>query len=251
MGEGVAADSRGNTYLGTKLADATIYVAKFDPTGSTVWEDRINSVSSNGAGGNAVAIRETADTRGNPVVEVYVTGSYIGATDFDPGPGTFVLTSKNSSGNPAYLNGDNGDAFVLKLGGDGTFRWARSLGGNGRDDGEAITVDAQGAVYTSGYFTGSGDFDPGTGTSTLTSASGTFGKGVYISKLDAAGNFVWAATVGGSTEGQGLGIALDGAGNVIVAGLYNGSGDFDPTKNGKRILPSYGRRDIFVLKLTQ
>lgn len=69
-----------------------------------------------------------------------------------------------------------------------SFTWAKSFGGSGNDWGLAITTDPTGNMYTTGSFSGTVDFDPGPGSFTLTSSGGD----IFISKLDAAGNFVWA-----------------------------------------------------------
>ena len=47
---------------------------------------------------------------------------------------------------------------------DGEFVWARSMGGTKEAHGNGIAVDSAGNVYTTGYFTGWADFDPGAGT---------------------------------------------------------------------------------------
>ena len=56
-----------------------------------------------------------------------------------------------------------------------------------------VGVDAQGNVYSAGLFSNTMDFDPGPGLFTIT--SGTAHSSIYILKLDAAGNFVWAKQI--------------------------------------------------------
>jgi len=71
-----------------------------------------------------------------------------------------------------------------------TFAWAKKLGGSTNDQSYSIALDGSGDVYTTGFFSGTADFDPGPGTYTLTSVGGN--ADIFISKLDALGNFVWA-----------------------------------------------------------
>ena len=85
----------------------------------------------------------------------------------------------------------------------GNFVWARRLGGTSDDQGFSIVVDGSGNVYTTGFFDGTADFDPGAGTFNLTSAGG---QDVFVSKLDSSGNFVWARQLGGTSSDQGLSI---------------------------------------------
>src|SRR5262249_34214584 len=125
--------------------------------------------------GNAIAV--TAKN-------VYVTGSFNGTADFNPGSGVANLVSKGAT-----------DAFVLKLTAKAGCVWAKQLGGTKADAGTAIAVDASGNVYTTGSFAGVADFNPGGGVSKLTSKGG---NDVYVSKLSSSGAFVWAKKVGGS-----------------------------------------------------
>lgn len=125
------------------------------------------------------------------------------------------------------------------------FAWAKSLGNAGEDDGFCITVDAIGNSYTTGFFKDTVDFDPGPGTYTL-AAVGYFD--IFILKLDANGNFIWAKQVGGVTGENPQSITLDGLGNIYVMGLIDGLGDFDPGPS-TYTLTSAGNHDIFILKL--
>ena len=119
------------------------------------------------------------DLQGN----VYTTGSFQETVDFDPGPEVNNLSSVGRS-----------DVFVQKLDTDGNFLWVKQMGGKYDDTGYDITIDVDGNIITTGHFQKTIDFDPGLGVTNLTSE----GKlDVFVQKLDADGNFMWAKSMGG------------------------------------------------------
>ncbi len=182
------------------------FIVKLDANGNFSWG---KSFGINGwHEGNSIA----TDQSGN----VYTTGNYIGAIDFDPGPGSYVLTS------PSHNN-----AYVLKLNGAGNFMWAKQFGDTTVECyGNGIAVDYNNNVYTTGYFSGTKDFDPGSGTFPLTAP----GIDLYISKLDSLGDFVWAKNTS-SAYGLGQSISIDNTNNLYVIGKYVGSSDIDSGPN--------------------
>ncbi len=194
-------------------------------------QDFVWARSMGGTVESEIAIAIAVDGDGN----VYTTGSFGGTADFDPGPGTFNLTSAGSV-----------DVFVSKLDSDGDFVWARSMGGGVSDVPQGIAVDGDGNVYTTGRFDGTADFDPGAGTFNLASAGG--GASFFVRKLDSAGNFVWASSVGPATRGVFRVVPVDGDGNVYAAGAFIAAADFDPGAGTFNLTP-VGERDIFVWKL--
>ena len=167
------------------------------------------------------------NTKGNAIVldgsgNVYTTGSFQGTVDFDPSAtGTHNLTAA----------GEN-DVFVTKFNASGQFVWAVRMGGDKTDLGNAIAVDGLGNVYTTGNFQGTADFDPGANAYNLSSyieaATGISSIDVFVSKLDATGNFVWAAQMGGVRADLPSSIAVDGLGNVYTTGYFASFADFDP-----------------------
>ncbi|MCF8373782.1 MAG: SBBP repeat-containing protein [Bacteroidales bacterium] len=165
---------------------------------------------------------------------VYTTGYFSHTADFDPGIGTFNLSSHGCE-----------DIFISKLDAFGNFVWAKSIGGSTYDKGLFIALDAVGNVYTTGYFCGTVDFDPGNGTYNLNS-NGT--SDVFILKLDASGNFVWAKSIGGSSGDQGNSVVVDAAGNVYTTGVFLYTVDFNPG-SGTFNINSSGGKDVFVMKL--
>jgi hypothetical protein len=126
------------------------------------------------------------------------------------------------------------------------FAWAKGIGATDGDDrAYSIAVDAAGNVYTTGYFEGTADFDPSAGVFNLTSAGSV---DIFVSKLDASGNFVWAKAMGGTSIDQATSIAVDASNNVYTTGYFYNTADFDPSA-GVANLTSAGSGDIFVSKL--
>jgi hypothetical protein len=210
----------------TSVGGVDLFVSKLDPFGNFVWVRQL---------GNSTGVDQGFGVAVDGQGSVYTTGGFQGTADFDPGPGTFTLTSAGAF-----------DVFMWKLTSGGNFVWARSMGGSsGTEAGYDVAVDGQGNVYTAGYFQGTADFDPGAGTVNLTSAGF---EDVFVSKLDPFGNFVWAKRMGDSGRDEGHGVAVDGQGSVYTTGFFEGKVDFDPGA-GTFSLTSAGSADVFVSKL--
>lgn len=173
------------------------------------------------------------DAAGN----VYTTGYFAGAGDFDPGPGNYFLN--------AFGIAD--DAYISKLDANGNFLWAIQLGGSSTNYSFSIEVDAAGNVYSVGYFSGTVDFDPGPGVFELTT-NGQFDIG--ISKLDANGNFVWAKKVGGANSDLAYSLILDQTDNICITGNFIGVVDFDPGPAIANLDGNGTLGECFILKLT-
>lgn len=109
----------------------------------------------------------------------------------------------------------------------------------------SVCVDKTGNVYTTGFFSGTIDFDPGPNTARLTS-NGLYD--IFIQKMDAAGNFLWAKSFGDDDYDYGRSVTTDEQGNVYLTGIFSGTIDFD-TGPGVTKLSSVGDTDIFILKL--
>ncbi|MBC7865495.1 MAG: SBBP repeat-containing protein, partial [Bacteroidia bacterium] len=139
-----------NLSPGAGLCDA--FISKTDSSGNFVWAKQIGGGATTGSV-NPFGI--TLDLGGN----VYSTGQFAGQNDFDPGNGTYNLTS----------TGSGFDIYVSKLDVTGNFVWATKMGGTSIDCGRSLTIDALDNIYLTGRFAGTADFDPGAGTSNLIS----------------------------------------------------------------------------------
>ena len=208
----------------TSAGAGDIFISKLDASGNFVWVKSIGDVGSDSGGTIAV------DGSGN----VYLMGSFTGTVDFDPNAGTVNLTPIGTD-----------DIFICKFTASGNLTWAKNIGGTGSDFALDLAVDGSGNVYTTGGFQNTVDFDPNAGTANLTS-SGSWD--VFVSKLDASGNYVWAKKMGGASYDDGRSIAVDGSGNVYITGYFQATADFDPNA-GSANLTSAGGFDIFVSKL--
>jgi hypothetical protein len=207
-------------------ATTQAYTVKWDTTGALVWFAGFGGTGT--TFGSAVA----ADRAGN----VYTTGGFSDTADFDPRAGTVNVIA------PA-----TGAVFVSKLDPAGTFVFADSIGGSTDVEvgpGE-IGVDKSQNIYTTGQYSGTQDFDPGAGTSNLTSAGL---NDVFVSKIDSNGAFVFAKSMGGTTEDRGIGEALGYGNSILTTGSFTGTANF-ATSGGPLNLTSNGDSDIFVSRL--
>lgn len=124
------------------------------------------------------------------------------------------------------------------------FEWVKGVGGNNYDEAKSIATDQSGNVYTTGYYSGTVDFNSGVGVFNLTSAGV---QSAYILKLDLNGNFLWAKDISCSFISDAQGIKIDGNGNIYVIGNFNGTIDLDPGIGINSVISSTS--EVFVLKL--
>ena len=194
-GNAVAVDAVGNVYL-TGFSSTTwespvrafsggydAFAAKLDSSGALTWNTFLGSAGTDH--GNGVAV----DATGN----VFVAGF-----------------SNVTWGSPvlAYSGGDA--AFAAKLNSSGELVWNTFLGG-GNDSGTGVAVDASDNVYVVGS-------SAATWGSPVRAFSGN--QDAYAAKLDSSGALTWNTFLGSSSEADvGAAVALDGSGNVYIAGF--------------------------------
>src|SRR5258706_8048694 len=235
-GLAIAVDRSGATYVTGSTNSAILsgsviaagsgphaFVSKLGADGSTVlYNTYLGGTGQDIGFGYAIAV----DATGN----AFVTGQTYSATF----PGV----------NPAQRSlGGGSDAFVVKLGPDGsTLLYSTYLGGAGPDYASGIALDSAGNAYVTGT-TVSDDF-PTRGA--LQSKRGGH-LDAFVTKYSASGALVYSTYFGGATDDSGLAIAVDGAGSIYLTG-YTWSIDF-PVKDAiKPVNPGGG--DAFIAKFT-
>lgn len=187
-------------------------------------------VKSMGGATTESEIHSTIDVFSN----VYITGSFQGTVDFDPGSGVYNLTA-----------GGNKDIFIQKLNANGELVWAKRMGGGYEDIGTSITTDYSGNVIVTGNYKGIVDFNPNSGFTYLASEGSS---DIFIQKLSQEGDLIWVKSIGSTTSDYGGSVKADEFGNIFLVHSFSGTVDFDP---GRLIfqLTSNGGLDICIEKL--
>ena len=187
-----------------------VFISKFNSAGAFIWGKHL------GKNNNYTVCKSLAvDAQGN----IYTTGYFNGTADFNPGSDVYYLKSTITAGF------ENNDVFISKLDPNGNFQWAKQIGGNNVDIGNSVNVDVLGNVYTTGYFTGVVDLDPGDRSVTKGSRDLVT---AFIIKLDASGDLKFAKAFEGNHSSEGKYIRTDSKGNIYTSGYFGGVTDFDP-----------------------
>ncbi|MCK6550455.1 SBBP repeat-containing protein [Myxococcota bacterium] len=161
---------------------------------------------------------------------------------FSPGPGggssgviDWIATPPTVTG-PTYC----GVAVAPIAAPTGAHQWSRRFGGTQSQTALKTAADPSGNVIVTGYFYGSIDLGGGA----LTTSNTGLAKDQFVAKLDAAGNHLWSRQYSATLYMTPSSLAVDCAGNVYLAGWYDGVVDF-----GGGPLVSAGNNEIYLVKL--
>jgi beta-propeller repeat-containing protein len=124
--------------------------------------------------------------------------------------------------------------------------WAKRAGGTGSNDvATGTAVDGSGNIYVTGIFQGSATFGLGEANQTTLISAGS--DDMFVAQYSSSGVLLWAKRAGGTGLDRGVGIAVDGLGNIYVAGIFQGSATFGLGEaNQTTLTSSGGSDDIFV-----
>jgi uncharacterized delta-60 repeat protein len=240
----ITQDAAGNRYITgridtdpSSLSNEDCYTAKINSAGSIVWEKTYNSGGLNDDRGLEIKV----SSAGN----VYVSGRSFNGTNYD-----IFLIKYNNAGAQQWLkiynSGDDvprslaidaaesiyitgyttqvdtiHDIVTLKYDNAGNLTWAKKYNGtgNGNDEGEGITVDANGNVYVVGF----------------TDSDATMNQNIDILllKYTASGTLDWFKIYAGATGADDIGdaIAINASNQVFVTGHTNKGSVLQPNYN--------------------
>ena len=245
QGNAIAVDNSGNVFVTGKVPSPTfpttpgtfdtthnglddVFVTKLNATGSAL-------IYSTFIGGSDedICFGIVLDSSGN----AFLTGLTVDSTTDYPVTASAFDTTPNGGQ----------DVFVTKLNATGSaLIYSTLIGGSGEDTGSDIAIDSSGNAFLMG----------GTLSSNYPATTGAFdtsynGSGdVFATKLNSTGSaLIYSTFIGGSDFENGLGIAVDAAGNVFLTGNTYIAATPYPTTAGAFNTTHNGFDDVFVTKL--
>ena len=257
---GVSVDGLGNVYMaGSQYANASApldydaFLVKYNALGNQAWaqqlglpgdQDLCTAVSANSLGSIFIAGHTEGSLEGTSAggIDAFVSkydsaGNHLwtrqlGTSDYDDargvatdGLGNVYVSGTTFGSIDGQGSGLLGDGYISKFDGAGNQLWTRQIGTFFYEEGNKVAVDALGNAYLTGYTRLSLD-GPNAG---LADA--------FLTKYDPAGTLLWTRQLGTAVWDEGVGVSLDGLGNVYISGRTDGT--FDVT---------YGMSDGFVSK---
>lgn len=224
----IATDSAGNTYI----TGSNAFVTKLDSSGNIVFT---TSIGPAGSFGNSIAV----DAAGN-----IWAGGQTTASNFP------LVNALQSLGN------FSGTGFLVKMAPDGTVAYSSYFGGALGNSGiNGVATDQSGNVYVTG-FTNASDFPTTAGLPASVVAGGSLPVyGLFAAKLNSTGaKILYSTVIAGLNcvscgipnvpKTMGIGIAVDGSGDALVAGDTDATTDL-PANSGGNSAPG-----AFVFKIS-
>ncbi len=222
------------------VIDPTLNYATY--VGRTV-NDQVNAIALGADGSTYVAGLAAA-----PVAEG-ATVSASTASGSAPAAGTAAPPIATGGSTSATAPAAQNEAFVAHISADGkTLLSMTYLGGSNATEALGLAIDPMGNAYITGV-TAAPDFPV---QNALQNACALDNKGVcegqaFVAKLNPDGSLNFATFLGGSGTNAGNALALDGAGNIYVAGSTT-SIDFPVEAAAQPVLG--GASDAFVAKFS-
>lgn len=175
-----------------------IYLAKYNPAGIVQWISR--SHNSSWTPNNISSDAITVDKQGNPII----IGRFTDSLRLDAF--TFKAPETNQ-------------VFLAKYSPSGICLWAKHLISDSFDggyNGPKIKSDKSGNTYISGHFINWAIFD-----SIEIYPHGNLDQDIFLTKIDASGNFLWAKVLGGNLEEISGPMDVDSIGNTYISGYFS------------------------------
>jgi hypothetical protein len=201
-----------------------VFVQKLNAAGGLLWTRQYGSSNNDSAKGIAVDASGNVLVGGNapdPFVQKYdgvgalmwtrqLSGGLMRAVGVDAS-GNVVVAGSAFGALPGQTSAGTTDAFVQKYDGAGALMWTRQFGSSAVDSAEGIATDASGNVLVTGFTNG-----------VLPRQTSVGSTDLFIRKFDSFGTELRTLQFGSTSEERASGLAVDAAGNALVAGYTLG-----------------------------
>jgi hypothetical protein len=138
--------------------------------------------------------------------------------------------------------GSDNDVVLAKYDTNGDHVWSKRFGNAFNEVAGGVAVDPAGNVTIAGSFENKGTISFGDKDDHVSLGEAD----AFVARFANDGKLQWAKTFGGDRVDVGYDVAVDGAGNAIVTGWFEGSVDFG---KGGTVQSKNLNKDVFVLKL--
>ncbi len=210
--------------LQTSQGFEDIFILRLNPAGETIWMQMLGNASSN------VATDCALDPSGN----IIITGYFSGTMDFDPLANAAELTSAGSW-----------DIFVLKLSAEGTYQWCTKIGSSELDQPFQVCTTPAGAIALTFRLNGNSIYNASPANMPMAES-----QALCLMQLTSEGQYQWLNQIPNAYASQLHVKALESdlEGNIVHAGVFTGSRDFDPSNETHEMISVTGYFDGYVLK---
>ena len=218
----------------------TFYVYAYDNAGNAASSSAVMLSVNNGAppstGGQYLWARQMVGLSGSADVQSRSTA--VDSAGNVVAGGFFADSMDFGAGVVRSVGGYDG--FVVKYSANGSYQWARRLGGTDTDYVRGVALDSAGNVYALGQFQ-SANLDLGFGPVASAGAGD-----IYLLKLSSSGTPLWAKVFGGTGIERAYSVTVDSRDNVIISGGFGMYGT--PVDFGAGPMSSAGQSDVFLAK---
>ena len=198
-----------NVDIKTSNGFSDTYILKLNNLGNYLWSKTVGGTGNDVSRGLSI----------NSTNDVTIAGNFFQTVDFDPGPAVVNKTAPSVN------------IYILQLNEAGNFNWVKVLEGPVANSVQVndLMFDNNDNLLLNASYKDSIDVDPGPGTQYLLDTNDPLQYNLFILKLDANGNYVWAKQFDnavGNTAGISV-LSFDSVGNYYLGGLFVGNVDFD------------------------
>ncbi len=203
-------DPSGAVNLLTANGKNDFYIAKYNSSLQLVWVYQMGS-----ARGEGLISHKINDN------ELWIAASYRDTIDVDLKLGSALHSS--NGGFDVYFGQYNLSANHLM---------SESFGGSGDDEVTSIDVYNSDSLFISGHFEGTVDFDPGSGSKSLTSSAS---KSMFFGSYRITGELNWISKVAGSGDITSTLIRSSSDGKAHISGNLRGGANFNDASQFSKV----------------